>query len=210
MSQQFVGIDLKFRPHSYFWAKAHGIALVSDIKGAERRKLYEGALASDLTDLLSPELSSHSLTGDERQALGRMHPSFMGGEYLPNHRSGEVEIARITIASTTQDVTCVYARQVGKRIHYHVVDEYNGGTLQGRGHRTSIQPLTLKQLTDFFLESWDLLSCLDCNFESDGYPRDQIHDFIVDASSSFYSEFGMLISTRIDEWLDKVTPCSAP
>jgi hypothetical protein len=36
----------------------------------------------------------------------------MGGEYLPDLIPNEVEIARITIASTTQDVTCVYARQV--------------------------------------------------------------------------------------------------
>jgi hypothetical protein len=38
------------------------------------------------------------------------------------------------------------------------------------------------------------------------YPRDEVHGFIVDASSSFYAEFGDLIHARIDEWLDKVTP----
>jgi hypothetical protein len=48
--------------------------------------------------------------------------------------------------------------------------------------------------------------CLDANFESYGYPRDEVHGFIVDASSSFYAEFGDLIHASIDEWLDKVTP----
>lgn len=210
MSKQTYNIDLKFRPTTYFWAKKHGITLVSDIKGAERRKLYEGALEADLTDLIDPDLLSHALANDQRQAQGRIHPSFMGGEYLPNNREGEVEIARITIASTTQDVTCVYARPVGKRIHYRVVDEYSGDTLDGRGHRTSMKPLTLKQLTEFFLDSWNLLNCLDANFEGDGYPRDEVHDFIVDASSSFYAEFGALISARVDEWLDQVSPPKDP
>lgn len=58
-----------------------------------------------------------------------MHPKFMGGEYLPDRNSGEVEIARITIASTTRDVTSVYAKRGKHRIYYRVVDEYNGDTL---------------------------------------------------------------------------------
>ena len=210
MSQQTYGIDLKYRPKSYFWAKEHGIALVSDIKGAQRRKFYEGALESGLTDLIDPDLMSHDLPTDQRRLLGRIHPSFMGGEYLPNKREKEVEIARIAIASTTQDVTCVYARPVGKRIHYSVVDEYSGDTLDGLAHRTSTKSLTLQQLTDFFLESWNLLNCLDANFESHGYPRDKVHGFIIDASSSFYSEFEALIRMRVDQWLDQVTSSEIP
>ncbi len=206
MSQYTRGIDLQYRPASYFWARERHIPLLSDIKGAERRKLYEGALQAGLADAVDPSLLQHALTSGQRQAQGRMHPAFMGGEYLPDNLEGEVEIARITIASTTQDVTCVYARQVGQRIHYRVVDEYNGDTLQGRDRRTSLKPLTLKQLADFFLGSWDLIGCLDFNFESDGYPRDEVHGFIVDASSSFYAQFDDLIHARIDEWLDQVTP----
>jgi hypothetical protein len=51
-------------------------------------------------------------------------------------------IAGITIASTTQDVTCVYARRGKNRIHYRVVDEYQGDTLSDRQARTSVRPLT--------------------------------------------------------------------
>jgi hypothetical protein len=29
-------IDLKYRPHSYFWAKEIGVQLSSQVKGAER------------------------------------------------------------------------------------------------------------------------------------------------------------------------------
>ena len=206
MSPHTQGIDLSYRPSSYFWAKEHGIALLSDIKGAQRRKLYEIALETDTDDLVPPGLLQHALSHEDRQAQGRLHPTFMGGEYLPNCRPKEVEIARITIASTTQDVICVYARPVGQRIHYRVVDEYCGDTLQGRGHRTSGQPLTLKQLTDFFLKNWDMICCLSANFESDGYPREDVHGFIVDASSSFYAQFDDLIHARIDAWLDKFAP----
>jgi hypothetical protein len=197
-------IDLTFRPSSYFWAADHHIALVSDIKGAERRKLYELGLQHGEADLIDPDLVSHALREDQRQALGRIHPNFMGGEYLPDIGNKEVEIARITIASTTQDVTCVYARQVGPRIHYRVVDEYGGDTLEGRSTRTSTHPLTLEQLVDFFLGAWNLIGCLDCNFDTDGYPPDEIHGFVVDASSSFYAQFGSLVHARIDEWLDTI------
>jgi hypothetical protein len=203
---RFEHIDLDYRPSSYFWAREYGIALTSDIKGAERRKIYEKALQQNMSNLVDPDLLQHTLTPDQRLAHGRLHPAFLGGEYLPDRGSTEVEIARITIASTTQDVTCVYARPVGQRIHYRVVDEYEGTTLAGTRTRTSTRPLTLVQLVDFFLSNWDLISCLDCNFEDEGHPRDQIHDFIIDAYSSFYAEFGRLVSARVDAWLDTLTP----
>jgi hypothetical protein len=202
MSKYNQGIDSKYRPRSYFLARELGIPLISDIKGVERRKLYEGALQSGLEDQVTPELLQHALPSEQRQAQGGIHPAFMGGEYWPNNRPGEVEIACITIASTTQDVICVYACQVGKRIHYRVVGEYNGNTLERPSTRTSLKPRTLEQLLGFFLNSWNLVFCLDSNFENDGYPRDSVHEFIVDASSSFYAECDQLIHAQVDEWLD--------
>jgi len=204
MTSHLQGIDLKYRPGSYFWASEHGVRLVSDIKGAARRILYGHALDAGLTELMPLELQQHSLTSEQRSAQGRIHPALLGGEYLPDYRSKEVEIARITIASTTQDVTCVYARPVGRRIHYRVVDEYGGGTLGGPRQRTSVKPLTLEQLVDFFLKSWDLITCLDANYADEGHPRGRIHAFIVDASSSFYADFEDLIRARVDDWLDSL------
>ncbi len=40
MRNYMTGIDLEYRPASYFWAQERGITLLSDIKGAERRRLY--------------------------------------------------------------------------------------------------------------------------------------------------------------------------
>lgn len=195
-------IDLGYRPETYFWARDNKITLSSDIKGAERKALYEKLVAANETDLASALIKEPTLTWQDRESIGRIHPRFMGGEYLPDRLGEEVEIARITIASTTQDVTCVYAKRGKNRIYYRVVDEYGGDTLNNP-RRTSCKPLTLKQLTDFFIGAWDLIACLDANFEYENYPRDEVHDFIVDASSSFYAEFGELIHERIDTWLDE-------
>lgn len=195
-------IDLAYRPASYFWAADSNITLSSEIKGAERKALYEKLVQANESVLASALIAEPTLSSADRESIGRIHPRFLGGEYLPDRGDEEVEIARITIASTTQDVTCIYAKRGKNRIYYKVVDEYNGDTL-ANPRRTSTKPLTLKQLTEFFIKSWDLFVCLDANFEYDGYPRDEIHDFIVDASSSFYAEFGSYIHSLIDEWLDK-------
>lgn len=195
-------IDLAYRPETYFWAHDKKITLSSDIKGAERKALYERLVEADETELASTLIQEPTLSRNDRESIGRIHPRFMGGEYLPDRLGEEVEIARITIASTTQDVTCVYAKRGKNRIYYRVVDEYGGDTLNNPC-RTSSKPLTLKQLTDFFIGAWDLIACLDANFEYENYLREEVHDFIVDASSSFYAEFGELIHERIDSWLDE-------
>ena len=65
-----------------------------------------------------------SLSDKERASLGKSHPTFMGGAYLPNYRSEEVEIARIELASTTSDVISLRARPSGSRIKCKLVDAY--------------------------------------------------------------------------------------
>ena len=106
MSKQITatGIDLAYRPHSYFWAADSGIRLASDITGANRRQMYYAAL-----------------------------------------HSGQHEVAEALMATPV----------------------------------------------------------LDYNFDTDGYPRDAVHGFITDASSSFYADFGLLIEERVDAWLDE-------
>ena len=194
-------IDLNYRPISYFWAQEKGIQLTSNIMGAERKAMFERLLEEARADEINNLISKPVLNDEERVQIGRIHPAFMGGEYLPRLKANEVEIARITIATTTQDVACVYAKQFKTRIQYRVVDEYNGSTIEGKCHRTSKQPLTLNQLADFFLSAWDLLKTLEHNFGEYGYPRREINKFIVDVSSSYYAEFGKLIRERVDIWL---------
>lgn len=122
-------IDLDFRPAGYFWPMDLATHLLATVKGAERRKYIQSLIDANRLDLLEDMVASSSLAADVRQLTGRIHPRFMGGEYLPDQVRGEVEIARVTLASTLQDVVSVRARKGKSRIRYRVVDEYEGQTL---------------------------------------------------------------------------------
>jgi hypothetical protein len=122
-------LDLDYRPQSYFWADEIGVLLTSQIKGAQRKALYERFVRDGSEEDIDELLSKPKLSDQERDFIGKIHPSLMGGEYLPESLAGEVEIARITINSTTQDVTSVFASPRENEIYYRVVDEYDGETL---------------------------------------------------------------------------------
>ena len=194
-------VDWGYRPSGYFWAKDSGIFLASNIKGTQRRKYYEHLLESGNQEAIDEFVLKSSLTEGERRAAGSFHPAFMGGEYLPDCDPLQVEIARIAIASTTGDATCIYARLENGLIEYNIVDEYEGDTVQGPKSRNSKEPLSLEELVAFFLNGWDLLGILNANFEQDGNPADMVKGFVVSAGSSFYAQFGAAIDVRIDEWL---------
>src|SRR5262249_40120264 len=147
-------------------------------------------------------LLQHALPEPLRSYLGGLHPFAMGGEYLPDLVPEEVEVARITIASTTQDVTSVYASQRQDRIILRVVDESDGATLSGRKRRSVRQPLSLDQFVRFFLGAWDLCTVLGMNFESDGYPEDRVFGFFR-GTSGFYPEFDDLLRRRVKTFVRK-------
>jgi hypothetical protein len=186
-------IDLSFRPKSYFWPFGLETQLVTHVKGAARQAMLRRLIDQDRLDEIPDFLAQAKLSEEERTAIGRIHPLLMGGEYLPDQEQGEVEIARIEIRSTTGDVTSVYARRGSKRIRYRVVDEYEGDTLTGKTTRTSARPLTLGELTDFFLGAWNLLEVLEFNEFAD-----------VDAAlaffrgrSAFYPDFDRVLRERV-------------
>ena len=190
-------LDLNFRPQSYFWPLNERSHVVSAIKGAERRAYVELMIAQGREAELPPDLLQPNLRPEELRATIAVHPSFMGGEYLPDRQDEEIEIARITLASVTQDVTCVYASRTGDDITYRVVDEYDDMTLTGARTRTSRLPLTVSELTDFFLQAWDLLMILDMNFDSDGRRANEARAFSW-GSSEFYPGFKALIAHRVE------------
>ena len=108
---------------------------------------------------------------------------------------------RITIASTTQDVTCLYARRAKNRIYYHMVDEYGGGTLSGRNRRTSTRPLTLGELEIFFNGAWSIFDVLEMNFGDDGYVVEDMLAF-TRVESQYYRQIGTLYHRRIEAWAE--------
>ena len=202
MSRATRSIDLASRPRTYFWP--HGLKLhpLSSIKGANRRALIARVLAEDPDAHVPPVLLQSELPEPLRSFLGRQHPSHMGGEYLPDMGSQEVEIARITIASTTRDVTRLCARPQGRSIALHVVDEYGGDTLSGQTKRMARKPLSLREVTKFFLGAWNLCAVVQMNFEDDGYPDEEVFDFF-DGSSGFYPGFDWLLRKRVRTFIKK-------
>ena len=193
-------VDVDFRPKSYFWPTGLETNLLSRIKGAERKAALKRLLDSGRPEDVPAFLAKSALSNSERQALGRIHPAFMGGEYLPDLVPTETTIARITIASTTQDVTCVYARRGKDRIRYRVVDEYEGQTLSGKNTRTSSRPLSLRELESFFIGAWSIFDVLEMNFGESGYDEDEMQAFVVEVGSSFYPELDTLMRERISAW----------
>ena len=159
--------SMAYRPRDYFGRYDLEVELMTRVKGTLRRKLLREAMESGNIDQVPPAARESALDEANRRMIGRIHPLYMGGEYLPKMRKDEVEIARISIQSTTGDVVCLYARPVGHRIAYRVADEYEGSTLDGPSVRTSMRPLTMGTMMEFFLTSWNLFTCLDCNYEDD-------------------------------------------
>ena len=133
---------------------------------------------SSCSDGISPH-------GGRAQNIGEDLP-FMGNVYLPDLMPSEVMVARVTIASTTQDVTCVYARRTKNRIHFHVVEEYSGDTLSGRNTRTSRLPLSRGELEKFVDDSWPLFDVLEMNLSGNGYDVDQMQAFVVGVELELY------------------------
>lgn len=155
-------IDLTFRPTSYSDFEDPVALAVNGINGqmrrdmvrdmlsaeGEQREHYDallGPIQEDILEERADESFIHNLSGF-------WGPSWMGGEYLPPLRPGEVEIARVVLQSTTMDVFSLRARWSGGRYHYRLVDEYRSTFLLCR--KTSRRTLTLRQLIDM-LETAD-------------------------------------------------------
>ena len=191
--------DPDFRPKTYFWPLRVETHLLARVKGAERRSALQKFVDGDHLDAIPRVLAQSALSEADRRAIGAWHPAFMGGEYLPDLKAEEVMIARITIDSTTRDVTCVYARRGQGCIHYEVVDEYSGGTLIGPDKCTLPEPLTLRQLEAFFNGAWSIVEVLEENFARGRYVLEEMLDF-VSVESEFYPELGDLYRARIESW----------
>jgi hypothetical protein len=117
------------------------------MKGQRRRQIVQDYYATGKLEELGDSLLTDSLDDEARKRLGLIHPTFMGGEYLPDYSRRELEIVRIELESTTYDVISLRARPVGSKIEYNLVDEYESEfTLP---QHTSRRPFSLCQLIHF-------------------------------------------------------------
>ena len=208
--------NLHYRPVSYWDHPDPVSAIVSGIRGQNRREMARDFLAGNAPAWLGEidaGLLEDVLDEKTRDALGANHPSWMGGEYLPGSLPGEVEIARIVLASMLRDVISIRARRRrgGRRILYRVVDEYH---VPGRLPWTcrpasSSRPLTLAQLValidgarhpDFAVGDGPLADALRDSQEGTD-PRDAAR--YVTVESEFYPGIGEYYQARADEWLER-------
>jgi hypothetical protein len=144
----YPGINYDFRPESY-WSSPDPLALIlSHVKGSNRRQMIRDYWNAGVLKELDDQLLKDTLTEAERERIGRIHPSFMGGEYLPAFKVGEEEIIRIQLASTTADVISVRARPVSGGIAWRVVDEYPDDGEYTIAPEGSVGPLTLAELIE--------------------------------------------------------------
>ena len=186
-------IDLRYRPRTYFRPQKLETYILSKVKGAVLRRklraLFDEGRHADVRQLAGDLVFSAS----DRKALEALDPMYMGGNYLPDAEDGEVEIARISIRSTTFDVTSVYARTEDGTIHYRVVDEYGGNTLRSPSETQTTEPMTLGEIARFFMTAWPLISLLEMNFEDD--VESALGFFSAD--SDFYPDLDRLCEQRV-------------
>ena len=187
-------IDTSYRPETYFGPISLAKHVKTRVKGQVRRDLAESLAGEGRGDLL-PGLLAEDLGEEDLSSWGKIHPGCLGGEFLPRFKRLETEIARVAIRSTTCDVTSVYARRLKNRIAYRVVDDYDGETLTAKNRRTSLRPLSLKELVDFLLRGWPFFSVLRMNFGND---TERMLGFFR-GESAFYTDFHEALVERVAE-----------
>ncbi|MBR9999005.1 MAG: hypothetical protein KFF73_08540 [Cyclobacteriaceae bacterium] len=132
--RQFKGIGYDFQPLDYFGSYTDlKQVLLKNVKGSFRRKQILRAIEDDCYEEPPEMIRSAGLSEATIRTVSAMHPSFMRGEYLPDCRINEVEIARIELASILNDVISLRARLDGSRIYFEFVDEYGDSSYRQPG-----------------------------------------------------------------------------
>jgi hypothetical protein len=155
---------------------------------------------------LAEALLEDDLDEDSRRRLGRIHPFFMGGEYLPPRLPGEVVIVRIQLQSTTFDVIELRARPLPEgKIGLRWVDEYE---CPFHGYTDTIdRPFSFKELIQFIESTeFEQLGNLpnvynQMNYEfisGNSEEVERLREF-TSFSSEFYPELGRWAATEIDK-----------
>jgi len=124
-TKQYQGIDYQFRPSSYSEPQDPLETILLNVKGTNRRKMIRDYWKAGKIDELNETLLQDSIDGGQRHSLEMIHPSFMGGEYLPDLEGSETEIARIELESTTSDVISIRTALDPAGFRYRIVDEYD-------------------------------------------------------------------------------------
>ena len=205
----FPNINYEYHPRDYSFPMSAAKYLLSSIKGTARRREVKRLIDTGNEQAIE-DWMAHSAIDDERRLLiGSIHPSLMGGEYLPDLEVGEVEIARIELASTTGDVISIRARKRKGRIYYRLVDEYSEDCTCAFKISPfwSTQPLSLSQLINLIETATDKefgdvkfgLSYLDDLYHQFDFDLDSCSSFMT-VTSVFYAELEDYYQQAVEVW----------
>jgi len=207
--QAFPDIDYEYRPRNYFFPMLATKYLLSTIKGTERRREVERLIDEGKEQEIEDWMAHSALEDSTRKLIGSFHPALLGGEYLPDLEVGEVEIARLELASTTGDVVSVRARQSKGRTYYRLTDEYHDDRTCAFKVSPfwSVKPLSLLQLINLIETATDKehgeisfgLSFLDESYRQFDFDLDICRKFLS-VTSEFYPDLQGYYIQAIDSW----------
>ena len=183
-----------FRPSDALFGLPAETFLLASVKGESRRQMITAATREDRLEQLHESLLASELSDEDRKQWGRLHPSHLGGEFLPNRSPDELEVARITIRSTTYDVVSLYARRHAAGYDYRLVDEYDGEFLEGDTTASLPRQMTQAEVVEFFLGAYPLADICEGN-ELTGK---EAQDFTL-PSSTYYPDFEARVRAHLWE-----------
>jgi hypothetical protein len=202
--KRYAKIRYAFRPRNYWDDQDVLRSLLRNVKGTQRRSMITDYWKQGRLPEIEDELLKDTLSEESRERLGQIHPSFMGGEYLPDYRLGEVEIVRIELESTTSDVISIRAARDPEGIRYRIVDEYEGQYEFGQPFETSPLPLSLKQLIGFIegsnQEGFDNLAICHNEINNERMSREELRHF-TSVSSEFYPQLYEHFEHVYEDWV---------
>ncbi len=201
----------EYRPASY-WKIADPLkAILANVSGQARRQMIRDYWALGNVEALNEELLKDDLDENVRFDLGRIHPFFMGGEYLPARLYDEVTIVRINLQSTTFDVIELRARRIpGGKIGLRWVDEYETEFTQPVQEVEC--PFSFVELIEFISQSgpgmddWGRFPlCYNVlNYDLTGN-AEELRDF-TSFDSDFYPGLCSWCASEVDKWINLVEP----
>jgi len=159
LSEVFVPLDSvpgPVLPIDYFAsASSEFEAILRRIKGDYRRTFVEEGRVGDSIDDIPEEWLLHNLSMSLRDFLDTQHPTFRGGEDLPDLNDGEVEIARLSAHSFHNEVTSLRATRLDDhRFTLRIVDEdYLDQPPFVLPQTEFNEPLTAQQIVKLFQET---------------------------------------------------------
>jgi len=216
--------DFDFRP--VYWDPASDpiAAITRNVKGQLRREMIADIVSGRAAERAPDEATRQLLLDvhpdllpdelDDPNLLGRQHPWFMGGEYLPDYLPGEIEIARIVLGSVTMDVTSVRARPDRRLIRYRIVDEYPdiGPFEVLDGPTISAKPLTFGEMVTLIdnirpnPKAWGRITSQSYvefirDLNTGSYSDLDRTAWFVTVTSSFYPQLRAFFEMRARQWL---------